>query len=465
MVTSRGNASTDRVDAEGMQTGGTSEPRTISVFGLGYVGCVSAACFADRGHRVVGVDANPEKTAALRAGRAPIVEERIGELTQQVVGSGALSVSDDPAAAVLDTDLTLVCVGTPSAPGGGLSTVYLERASEEIGAALAAKDGWHVVVYRSTMVPGTCEELLVPILERASGKTVGVDFGVCLNPEFLREGSSVRDFLDPPKTVIGQSDERSGELVESLYAGLPGPRFRVPIRVAEMTKYVDNGFHALKVTFANEIGAVCAALGLDSHAVMDVFLADSKLNISPAYLRPGFSFGGSCLPKDLRALVHTARRHDVDLPVLSNVLVSNETHLRRAVELVTSHGRKRVGILGLSFKPGTDDLRESPLVEFAERLSGKGYDVRIFDPGVALSRLVGANRAYLDERLPHINEMLTDDAADVLAHAEICVVGSTDPQVLAAVAATTPDQVVVDLVHLPDAAARRADPTYVGLSW
>ncbi len=437
----------------------------LSVFGLGYVGCVSAACLADRGHPVTGVDANPEKTAALRAGRAPIVEERIGELTERVVASGALRVSEDPVAAVHDTDITVVCVGTPSGPGGGLSTAYLERASEQIGAALAAKDGFHVVVYRSTMVPGTCEDLLIPILERTSGGTAGVDFGVCVNPEFLREGSSVRDFLDPPKTVLGQSDERSGDMVESLYDGLPGPRFRVPIRVAEMTKYVDNSFHALKVSFANEIGAVCAAVGVDSHEVMDVFMADTKLNISPAYLRPGFAFGGSCLPKDVRALVHTARRHDVDVPVLSNVLMSNETHLRRAVDLITAQGRRRVGIFGLSFKAGTDDLRESPLVELAERLTGKGYDVLIFDQHVALSRLVGANRAYLDERLPHISELLTGDAAAVLEHAEVCVVGSTDPQVLEAVAAAGPDQVVVDLVRLPDAGSRRDDPAYVGLAW
>jgi GDP-mannose 6-dehydrogenase len=426
---------------------------------------VSAACFAARGHTVIGVDANPDKVAALGAGKAPIVEDRIGELTAEVVAAGKLLVSSDPSSAVRETDVTIVCVGTPSGPGGGLSTAYLERASEQIGAALAGKDGWHVVVYRSTMVPGTCEDLLIPILEGASGKRAGVDFGVCVNPEFLREGTSVRDFLDPPKTVIGETDERSGELVESLYEGLPGPRFRVPVRVAEMSKYVDNSFHALKVTFANEIGAVCAAVGLDSHAVMDVFLADTKLNVSPAYLRPGFAFGGSCLPKDVRALVHTARRHDVDLPVLSNVLASNETHLRRAVDLVTSFGRRKVGIFGLSFKAGTDDLRESPLVELAERLSGKGYDVRIFDPGVALSRLIGANRAFLDERLPHISELLTGDAAEVLEHAEICVVGSADPEVVAAVSAAGADQVVVDLVHLPDTAALREQSTYVGLAW
>jgi GDP-mannose 6-dehydrogenase len=445
--------------------GGGARRLRLSVFGLGYVGCVSAACLASRGHTVIGVDANPQKTAFIGAGRTPIVEERIGELIADVVAAGQLQVNDDPAAAVADTDISIVCVGTPSGAGGGLSTEYLERASEQIGAALATKDTWHVVVYRSTMIPGTCENLLIPLLEKASGKTVGVDFGVCLNPEFLREGTSVRDFLDPPKTVVGESDERSGALVTSLYDGLPGPRFRVPIAVAEMTKYVDNSFHALKVTFANEIGAVCAAVGLDAHAVMDVFLADTKLNISPAYLRPGFAFGGSCLPKDVRALTHTARRHDVDMPVLSNVLVSNETHLRRAVELITSRGRRKVGIFGLSFKTGTDDLRESPLVELAERLVGKGYDLRIYDPDVALSRLVGANRAYLAERLPHISELLTDDLDAVLTHAETCVVGSGEPRVVAAVAALRPDQFLVDLVRLPDAAQRRGDPAYAGIAW
>ena len=446
-------------------TAGASGLARISVFGLGYVGCVSAACFASRGHAVVGVDANPDKTAFLRQGKAPVVEERIGELTREVVESGLLTVSDDPAGAVRDTDITLVCVGTPSARDGGLSSAYLERASEEIGEALATKDGWHVVVFRSTMIPGTCEGILVPILERVSGKRVGVDFGVCLNPEFLREGSSVRDFLDPPKTVVGESDPRSGALVMDLYDGLPGPRFQVPIAVAEMTKYVDNSYYALKVAFANEIGAICRSVGLDSHAVMDVFLSDTKLNISTAYLRPGFAFGGSCLPKDLRALVHTAHECNVDVPLLGNVLVSNEAHLRRSVEIITETGRRRVGIFGLSFKPGTDDLRESPLVDLAERLIGKGYDVRIYDANVALSRLMGANRAYIAEHLPHIGDLLTDDISEVLAHAEVCVAGSRDPEVVAAIDGRATGRIVVDLVRLPGADARRNDETYFGVGW
>jgi GDP-mannose 6-dehydrogenase len=438
---------------------------SISVIGLGYVGSVSAACFASRGHSVIGVDVDRKKLELLRSGKAPVVEERIAELTADVVATGALTVSEDAAAAVLASDVTLVCVGTPSSPSGGLSTTYLERVSQEIGTALAEKQVWHVVAYRSTMIPGTCEKLLIPILEEASGKKAGVDFGVCVNPEFLREGSSVRDFLNPPKTVVGQCDERSGAQVLALYDGLPGPRFQVPIATAEMTKYVDNSFHALKVTYANEIGALCSTLGLDSHEVMDIFVADTKLNISPAYLRPGFAFGGSCLPKDVRALVHTARRHDLELPVLANLLGSNEAHLRRVVDLVISIGRRRIGIFGLSFKEGTDDLRESPTVELAERLIGKGYEVKIFDSNVALSRLIGANRAYIEDRLPHIGHILTGDVEEVLEHGDIYIVGSKEPAVVDAVDRIADHRTVIDLVRLPDAARRRQAANYHGIGW
>jgi GDP-mannose 6-dehydrogenase len=438
---------------------------TISVVGLGYVGCVSAACFASRGHPVIGVDVDSKKIALIRQGKAPVVEEQITELTAEVVASGMLTVCEDAVAAVLASDVSLVCVGTPSAPSGGLSTTYLERVSEQIGAALSKKAAWHVVAYRSTMIPGTCENVLIPILERASGKRLGVDFGVCVNPEFLREGSSVRDFLNPPKTVVGQTDERSGAQVLSLYDGLEGPRFQVPIAIAEMTKYVDNSFHALKVSYANEIGALCSRLGLDSHAVMDIFLADTKLNISPAYLRPGFAFGGSCLPKDVRALLHAARRHDMELPVLANVLTSNEAHLRRVVDLVISTGSRRVGMFGLSFKQGTDDLRESPMVELAERLIGKGYEVRIFDSSVALSRLIGTNRAYIEERLPHIGQLLTANVEEVLEHGDVFIIGSKEPSVVAAVDRIADCHTVIDLVRLPDAARRREACNYNGIGW
>ena len=437
----------------------------VSVFGLGYVGCVSAACLASRGHAVIGVDVNPDKVESLRQGRSPVVEERIGELTAEVVGAGDLTVTTDARSAVLATDISLVCVGTPSGAGGGLSTAFLEQVTDELGNALADKDGWHVVVYRSTMVPGTCESLLVPRLEAASGKRAGVDFGVCVNPEYLREGSSVRDFLDPPKTVVGQSDPRSGAIVMELYEGLPGPRFHVPIGVAEMTKYVDNSFHALKVGFANEIGVICASLGLDSHDVMDIFVADTKLNISPAYLRPGFAFGGSCLPKDVRALTHTARRNDIDVPLLSNLMASNEAHLRRAVDLVIADGRRKVGIFGLSFKQGTDDLRESPMVELAERLIGKGFDVKIHDANVTLSRLIGANRSFIQQQLPHIGDLLTDDVDAVLEHGEVLIAGSRAPEVVGAVERAHSEKLVIDLVRLPNAAELQRKSNYCGIGW
>ncbi len=443
----------------------SSESTAVSVFGLGYVGCVSAACLASRGHRVVGVDVNVDKVAALRQGRSPIVEAEIGDLTAGVVSSGALVACTDTRAAIMTTDVSLICVGTPSTAAGGLTTGYLEEVTRQIGAALRDKDRRHTVVYRSTMVPGTCEQLLIPLLEQASGKRAGIDFGVCVNPEFLREGTSVRDFFSPPKTVVGSGDPEGCEAVLGLYAGLPGPVFRVPIRVAEMTKYIDNSFHALKIGFANEVGAICAALGLDSHAVMEVFVADTKLNISPAYLRPGFAFGGSCLPKDLRALTHTARRNDVDLPLLTNLLVSNEVHLRRALDLVVAHGRRKIGIFGMSFKPGTDDLRESPMVELAERLIGKGFDLKIHDPNVVLSRLLGANRAYIDERLPHVGDLLTDDVDAVLEHAEVLIVGSCLPEVVDAVSRAGSQRLIIDLVRLPNAAELRGAENYQGIGW
>ncbi|SDJ43209.1 nucleotide sugar dehydrogenase [Streptomyces indicus] len=439
----------------------------VSVLGLGYVGCVSAACLAGQGHEVVGVDVNQAKVDLVNDGKAPVVEERIGELVADVVRTGALRATRDVREAVLHSEVSLVCVGTPSEPNGSLCTTYLERVTEQIGAALAERGtsgGRHTVVFRSTMLPGTCLDLLVPILEKYTGGTAGVDFGVAVNPEFLREGTSVRDFFDPPKTVIGELDAASGDVVAGLYEGLPGEVFRVHIATAEAIKYADNAFHGLKIGFANELGAICQALGVDPHQVMDVFLADRKLNISPAYLRPGFAFGGSCLPKDLRSLVHAARRADVSVPILSHVLPSNSDHLQRAVELVERTGKRRAGLFGLSFKPGTDDLRESPLVELAERLIGKGYDLKIYDANVNLSRLLGANREYIETRLPHIAQLLVDSVDEVLDHAEVCLIGTKDPAVLAALPQGD-GTLLIDLVRIPDAAARRAEPGYVGLVW
>jgi len=436
----------------------------IAVFGLGYVGCVSAAGFAVRGHIVVGVDTNPLKVRLIQAGESPVLESGLGELIAETVASGRLSATDDARAAVGASEISLVCVGTPSASTGDLDTGALERVASTIGEALASSDHRHTVVIRSTMLPGTCEELVIPRLEDASGDRAGADFGVAVNPEFLREGSSVEDFNDPPKTVIGEVDEASGDAVASLYSGLPGPVFRVPLRVAEMIKYVDNAFHAVKIGFANEIGALCRALDLDSHDVMRIFRADTKLNISPAYLSPGFAFGGSCLPKDLRALLYSARHADLALPILENVLPSNERHLQRVVDLVIDLGHRRVGLFGLSFKPGTDDLRESPLVELAERLLGKGFDLKIYDPAVSLSRLVGANREYIERRIPHLSALLAESSEEVIRHAEVCIVGACTPETLEALARAD-GRHVVDLVRLPDASSRRQREDYLGVAW
>jgi GDP-mannose 6-dehydrogenase len=435
----------------------------ISVFGLGYVGCVSAAAFAARGHTVVGVDISPLKVRLIEGGQSPVLEAGLPESVAASVADGRLTATEDGIAAVTSTDLSLVCVGTPSTSSGGLSTDALERVAGVIGRGLAAVDSRHTVVIRSTMLPGTCEQLVVPLLEGTSGRRASLDFGVAVNPEFLREGTSLEDFEKPPKTVIGAIDAASAAAVETLYEGIPGPVHRVSLKVAEMTKYTDNAFHALKVGFANEIGAACRAFGLDSHEVMQIFRSDTKLNISPAYLTPGFAFGGSCLPKDLRALLYAARHSDLELPILQNVLPSNERHLQRTVDVVVEMGLRKIGLFGLSFKPGTDDLRESPLVELAERLVGKGFDLKIHDPAVAMSRLVGANREYIESRLPHLSALLAE-SDEVMRHAEVYIIGSNTPEAIAALAQANGRR-VVDLVRLPDAAERRSGEGYVGVAW
>lgn len=436
----------------------------IAVFGLGYVGTVSAAALARRGHQVIGVDSNDRKVETVAAGLTPVLEPGLPELIRESADAGRLGATTDAHAAVSASDVSIVCVGTPSAANGSLGLDAIERVAQSIGQALPACRGRHTVVIRSTVLPGTTEGIVVPALEAASGLRAGADFGVTMNPEFLREGTALADFDAPPKTVIGELDAASGDVVASLYEELPAPLFRLPIRVAEMVKYTDNAFHALKIAFANEIGAFCQASGLDSYDVMSVFVADRRLNISEAYLRPGFAFGGSCLPKDLRALVHASRRADLELPLLESILPSNERHLRRTLDVVLGLGRRRVGLIGLAFKPGTDDLRESPLVELAESLIGKGYDVRIFDPAVSISRLVGANRDYIDERLPHLSELLVERVEDVMEHAEVCIVGAASREAVDAIAAAG-ERHVVDLVRLPDAAERRGGSRYVGVAW
>ena len=421
----------------------------ISVFGLGYVGAVTSACLASQGHTVIGVDVHAGKVASLNAGRSPIIEAGLDALIAEMTASGALSATTDTAQAIIDTEISLICVGTPSAANGSLNLAHVESVCQQIGAVLREKPQWHLVVLRSTVLPGTITDVVRPLLEQHSGKQAGVDFGLCNNPEFLRESTAIDDYFNPPKTVVGADDVRSADALMGLYETLPGPKIRTSLATAEMVKYADNNWHALKISFANEIGRLAKALGIDSHEVMDIFCQDQRLNISPAYLKPGFSFGGSCLPKDVRALTYRARSLDVDTPVLNAILPSNRLPLADALNTVLALGKRQVSVLGFAFKPGTDDLRESPVVELIEQLLGKGCQVKIWDPCVQLERLTGANRDYLLRVLPHIAELMVPTLADALAHGEVLVVGQNAPELADLPQQVRDDQAVVDLVRLP----------------
>ncbi len=435
----------------------------ISVFGLGYVGVVSAACLAREGHTVIGVDPNETKVNLVNSGRTPVIEAEVEELIGEALREGRLRACSDAADAVAQTEISLICVGTPSQANGSLELRYVQAVCEEIGRAIGDKSERHIVVTRSTMLPGTMHEVVVPTLEAASGKIAGEDFGVAINPEFLREGSAVFDYRNPPKTVIGSSDEQSGEVVADLYRHLPGELVVTDLKTAEMVKYVDNVWHALKVGFANEVGNVAKALGVDGHRVMEIFCLDTKLNLSPYYLKPGFAFGGSCLPKDLRAFTYKAKTLDLQLPILESILPSNELQVRKGFEMVAANGGRKVGVLGFSFKAGTDDLRESPMVELIERLIGKGYELRVYDRNVNLARLVGANRDFILERIPHIAALMVDDVGAAIEDADVVVIGNGDPEFGKIEGRLRPGQHVVDLVRTDLAA--NADRSYDGICW
>jgi GDP-mannose 6-dehydrogenase len=430
---------------------------------LGYVGTVSAGCLASAGHEVIGVDAVHSKTDLINKGRSPIVEAGISEIIESTVKAGRLRSTDDSAHAVRETDLSFVCVGTPSQANGNLDLRYVRRTCEQIGAALRTKNTRHTIVIRSTIFPGTMHKLVIPTLEELSGKVAGVDFGVCNNPEFMREGSAVKDFRYPPKTVIGEFDQPSGDILASLYEKVEAPLIRTSLETAEMVKYVDNSWHALKIGFANEIGNLCKSLDLDAHAVMKIFCEDRKLNISSAYLVPGFAFGGSCLPKDLRALSYQAKMHDLQLPILTSILPSNEMQIARGLQLITAKGYNRVGILGFSFKAGTDDLRESPLIEVIERLLGKGYDLRIYDRNVNISSLVGVNRDFVLKHIPYISKLMVGDVDAVLNHAQTVVIGNKDPDFKAVPARLHEGQFLVDFVRITK--ERSKNGKYEGICW
>ena len=420
----------------------------IAIFGLGYVGSVSTACLAAAGHDVIGVDVDPRKLTLIRSGRSPVSEPGLDDLLGRMIGEGRVTVTEDTGAAVRACDLSLVCVGTPSRRNGSLDTTYLERVISQIGAALAGAARYHVAAVRSTVLPGVLRSQLIPLLEQSSGRRVGVDLGVCVNPEFLREGSAIKDFERPPFTIIGETDTRAGDVLLSIYAHLQAPVHRVAPDEASMVKYASNNFHAVKVAFGNEIGALCQPLGINGQTVMRIFCEDRDLNLSPRYLRPGFGFGGSCLPKDMRAMTYVAKDQDVETPLLNSVLASNDAHIQRVVDTVLDMGKRRVALLGLSFKLGSDDLRESPFVRLAEGLIGKGVPLRIYDPDVALGNVFGRNQAYIQEHLPHIGQLLGGNLDEVIDGADVVIVGKrvADGDTLKTLLRN--EHVVVDLVGI-----------------
>ncbi|MCL4488731.1 MAG: UDP-glucose/GDP-mannose dehydrogenase family protein [Chloroflexi bacterium] len=420
----------------------------VSVFGLGYVGCVSAACLAHDGHEVIGVDISPQKVELVRSGKSPIVEPGLDELVGAVVRAGKLQASQDAREAVRNSDISLICVGTPSNGNGSLDLRHVRNVCKEIGAGLAAKRQYHVVVVRSTLLPGSTQYALIPLLEMQSRRCAGGEFGVCTNPEFLREGSAIDDYYHPSYIVIGELDERSGDTVQEMYRSVESPFVRLPIRTAEIVKYVSNAFHAVKVAFANEIGDLCKANGIDGQQVMELICQDARLNLSPAYLTPGFAFGGSCLPKDLRALLYRAKELDLDCPLLEAVRPSNQKQIQRGIKMVEDVGRKKVGVFGLSFKVGTDDVRESPVIPLIETLVGRGYQVSVYDEKVRLAELVGANKSFLEQQMPHIASLMRSSIHQVLDTVDVVVIANGSPAFRQVPELVRPDQVLVDLVGL-----------------
>ena len=436
----------------------------ISIFGLGYVGAVSAGCLASLGHHVIGVDINKQKIEMINNGRSPTIEKDINSIINTSQLAGRLYATTSTEEAVFNSDISMICVGTPSLPNGDLNMKYVEQVCYDIGKSLLKKENYHIIVVRSTIFPGCTEKFIIPILEQASGRCVGKDFGIVFNPEFLREGTSVEDFFNPPFTIIGHQDQRSAEVAGKIYDGIDAPMITVPLKVAEMVKYANNSFHALKVAFANEIGTVCKLQGIDSHQVMDIFCLDKKLNLSPYYLRPGFAFGGSCLPKDVRALLYNAHRMDLNLPVLEAILPSNELQMRRSFKMISQTGYKRVGILGISFKAGTDDLRESPMVELIEILLGKGYQVRVYDQNVSLSKLFGANKDYIEKTIPHISSLMYSSIEEVLEGSDVIVVGNRSPEFVSLPRSLRNGQIIVDLVRILDD-QELTRHNYQGICW
>lgn len=436
----------------------------ISVFGLGYVGCVSSACLASDGNEVIGVDINPLKVELINKGRSPVIEQGIDEIIKDTVRKRKFKATTCTFEGIKNSDVSLVCVGTPSNDNGSLNLEHIRSVIKSIGEALINKEEYHVIVIRSTVLPASTEEIIIPILQESSGKKVGVDFGICVNPEFLREGTSVFDFYNPPMTLIGEYDERSGDVVKKLYLNVEAPLVRTDIKSAEISKYVNNAFHALKVSFANEIGNICKKVGIDSHKVMEIFCMDTKLNLSPYYLKPGFAFGGSCLPKDLRALIYKGKQEDLNLPLLNSILLSNENQIKIGLDLIKKTKRKKIGILGLSFKAGTDDLRESPMVLLVEQLIGKGYNVKIYDNNVSIAKIFGANKQYIEKEIPHISSLICSEIRELIANCEVIVIGNNENRFKKALKNIKDGQIVIDLVRVFED-KEKFNRNYVGICW
>lgn len=435
----------------------------ISVYGLGYVGCVSAACLAHLGHNVTGVDVSEEKVTQVNKGKSPLVEAGLDDMIRSLVAAGRLRATTDSDEAIRNTEISLICVGTPSNGNGSLKLDYIQSVCRDIGASLARIDRYHTIVVRSTVLPETSEAKLIPLIEQQSGRKSGTDFGYAVNPEFLRESSAIQDFFHPSQIVVGALDERTMSEVERLHVGLKAPIVSTTIKSAEMIKYVCNAFHALKIVFANEIGNVCKSLGSDGREIMEIFCRDRQLNISPAYLKPGFGFGGSCLPKDMRALLHAAKQRDIECPLLQAVLDSNQQQIQRGIDLVEHTGRKKIGVLGLSFKAGTDDIRESAAVPLVETLVGRGYEVCVFDRDVRLENLVGGNKRFVERELPHIALLMRDCVEDVVAQSEVVVLTNGHGEYRAAHKLMRDGQVLIDLVGIPHDGGTAG--SYQGICW
>lgn len=436
----------------------------ISIFGLGYVGSVCTVCFAKEGHRVIGVDIKKEKVDAFCRGESSIVEPGLTEITKKSVEAGNICATQDIQKAVLNSEISFVCVGTPAKDDGSLDTFFLKRVLNEIGEVLREKKGNHVVVIRSTILPGTTESVVIPTLEETSGKKAGSDFEVVFNPEFLREGCALNDFYCPPFIILGQVDNRECTVLKNLWRSMPidAPIYNVTVRVAEMIKYTCNSFHALKITFANEIGNLCKALDIDSHKVMNIFVQDTKLNLSSCYLKPGFAFGGSCLPKDTRALTYLAKSLNIETLVLDQILRSNQLQIKKALHLILRTGKQKVGIFGLSFKSGTDDLRESPMVILAEYLLGKGKQLKIYDENVNLQRITGGNKEYIEHRIPYLIKFLEDSLEKVLQDSEVLVIGLKYRK-LKGLLKKTKGKIVIDLVRILEPGEVSGE--YIGIVW